>query len=156
MHDSITPAGAEDARAISRRAALVGALGAVAGGTVLATAAPAAAARPRQVPSAGADPVHRRARFTRHVGAIFPVVDRPGAALRLEGIGDVSDGRGGVAVGHQDAFSLRFRQVRGDALPAGTHVLQHPGLGPVPLFLSPVGRRGRRRHQAVVNRLTVR
>lgn len=144
-----------DAPAISRRQALVGAFGAVAAGGAIATAGPASAARLARAasPPARPHPVYRRSRFAAQVGRVVPVADPPGARMRLEGIGDVSDGRGGIADGHEYAFSLRFRQVNGPALPQGIHTLEVPGAGPVRLFLAPVGRPDRRRYEAVIHRL---
>lgn len=143
--------------AISRRQALVGALGAAAAGGAIAVAgagaASAAPPRPAAEPKGDPHPVYRRSRFVPHVGRVLPVPDQAGARLRLEGVEDISDGRGGRAAGHEHAFSLHFRQVNGPALGQGTYTLQYPRLGPVPLFLVPVGRPERRRYEAVVNRL---
>lgn len=145
-----------DGSAISRRQALVGAFGAVAaGGVIVATAGPSSAAPLTRIaqPKATPHPVYRRSRFAPRLGTVVPVADPAGARLRLEGIGDISDGRGGIADGHEHAFSLRFRQVNGPVLAQGTYTLAFPGFGPVALFLVPVGQPDRRRYEAVVNRL---
>lgn len=135
---------------ISRRQALVGALGAVAGGTVLGAAGQAAAAPPR---SAGRHPVFRRSRFAALVGRTIDVVDHPGARLRLERVHDIADGRGGLAAGHEHAFALSLRQVRGATLPSGVMTLALPGAGPVRMLVTASSPVSRRRYHAVVNRL---
>lgn len=151
MHDvPASPGGPPGGLVISRRQALVGALGAVAGGTALVAADRASAAR---VPSAGRHPVFRRSRFAALVGRTIDVVDHPGARLKLERIHDISDGRGGLAVGHEDAFALSLRQVRGPTLPSGVMTLALPGAGPVPMLVSASSPVHRRRYHAVVNRL---
>jgi len=145
-----------DRTAISRRKALVGALGAVAaGGALVATAGPGSAAPrsgARPVPS-DAHPVYRRTRLGAPIGKVIPLVAPDGTRLLLEAVGDISDGRGGVADGHEYAFRLRFRQVSGAGLSQGTYTLRYPGIGPVRLFLAPIGPPARRWYEAVINRL---
>jgi hypothetical protein len=154
MSESRSPDPSPDGSAISRRQVLVGALGAVAaGGVIVATAGPSSAAPLTRPPKASPHPVYRRSRFAPRVGTVVPVADPAGARLRLEGVGDISDGRRGIADGHEHAFSLRFRQVNGPVLAQGTYTLAFPGFGPVALFLVPVGQPDRRRYEAVVNRL---
>jgi len=151
MHDIPQPPGTPPGGlVVSRRQALVGALGAVAGGTALAVAGRASAAPVR---SAGRHPVFRRGRFAPLVGRTIDVVDHPGARLKLERIHDISDGRGGVAVDHEDAFALSLRQVRGPTLPSGVMTLALPGAGPVQMLVTATSPVPRRRYHAVVNRL---
>lgn len=156
MPDPHTTEPSPDGPAISRRDVLVGALGAAAAGGFIATAGSASAEPLTRVarPKASPHPVYRRSRFAPGLRAVVPVAEVAGARLRLESIGDIPDGRGGVAAGHEYAFSLGFRQVNGPNLAQGTYTLAFAGRGPVSLFLVPVGRPERRRYEAIVNRLT--
>jgi hypothetical protein len=97
--------------------------------------------------------VFRRSRFTALVGRTIDVVDHPGARLRLERVHDIPDGRGGLAAGHEDAFGLALRQVRGATLPSGVLTLALPGAGPVRMLVSASSPVARRRYHAIVNRL---
>lgn len=152
-----SPAPAEGP-SISRRQALMGALGVVSAGTALVAAGPALSA-PGSVVVAGAGSpaahphrVFRRSRYTPHIGRVFALADPASARLRLVAIADISDGRGGVATDHQYAFALRFRQLSGPDLRQGTYTLLHPELGRTGLFMQPVGGR---RMVAIINRLIV-
>lgn len=152
------PDPSSDRPAISRRQALVGAFGAVAtGGVLVATAGTASSAplsRIRAVPSR-ADAVYRRSRLGAPIGRVIPVIAPKAARLRLEAVGDIADGRGGTAEAHEYAFRLRFRQVNGAPLSQGTYTLSYPRIGPVQLFLVPIGPPERRWYEAVINRLIV-
>jgi len=53
-----------------------------------------------------------------------------------------------------ESFSLIFRGVGRNVLPAKTHIFEHASLGTFSLFISPVGRSAKK-YQAVINHLSL-
>lgn len=94
-------------------------------------------------PSTAPHPL-RRSRFVGAVGDEFRLGER---VVRLEAV--PARAAGDAA---EDSFSLLFRDAAEPPLPEGTYPVEHPQLGTVALFLSPVGAT-RGRYEAVVNRL---
>jgi len=116
-----------------------------------ATAAALLGAQPWTAAHAAASGGHlRRSSYRGLVGQSF----KAGAVdLRLLSVTDVAGAKHARKLaGSENAFVLTFSGPRGAALEGGTHRLRHRALGTFDLFLSPVGPRGHRRYEAVIDR----
>lgn len=134
---------------ISRRAMLK-----LSGGSVLALTVPLDLAAPTL--AAPAAPAQlRRSSWAGLVGSLIPVVGGP--ALRLVDVADLSRAQADPGLRDlEEAFVLTFRGPVEPTLGSGIAQLQHPELGTVSLFLSPVDTaQGGQRYEALVDR-TVR
>jgi hypothetical protein len=115
-------------------------------------------------PAAAAGPglaVDTTARATLFRSTFLSLVDErfsaygsaPSVALRLTAVRDLPQADRLGLVDSEDCFSLRFDGPLRRALGQGTYVMRHPSLDAFPLFLVPMGRRGRTwAYEAVINR----
>ena len=117
-----------------------------------------AAVRPAPVaePAAGADAAVAlfRSTFSPLLGERFGARGSAApVALRLAAVRDLPNAERLALVDSEDCFSLRFDGPARRPLGQGTYTLWHASLGAFPLFLVPMGRRGRvLAYEAVINR----
>ena len=90
------------------------------------------------------------AQFAPLVGTVFSL--QPADATALPATLVEATAAGTPAFQGREPFSLMFECPGSDVLPQGMQLLQHPALGPLELFLVPVGRSPAGvRYQAVFN-----
>ena len=75
-------------------------------------------------------------RFAPHVGSDFQIAAL-NTTCRLENVGDIF--ASSAPAGDFVSFSLVFSTVAGSPVESAIHALQHPVLGKIDLFLSPIG-----------------
>ncbi|MBF5040972.1 hypothetical protein FGE12_01110 [Aggregicoccus sp. 17bor-14] len=85
--------------------------------------------------------------FAPHAGTAFRL-RAPGAPVALELVKAVALGHG--RVGARTPFSLQFLGPEGHRMEQGTRTLEHPAMGPLDIFLVPLGPlQGRMRYEAI-------